>query len=137
MLATPAQISLVNEQLFKNGAVATVCSRKKDQITYGSRQQLHRHSLKIMSGKLQNKSLFLSFPKIKMELSDLLHVLLVASCKTVQNKPCVAAIKSAYRGTGIKTDRQNLEGSDRSFADTDTDTATCTDCRPCNCHSAQ
>jgi hypothetical protein len=60
-----------------------------------------------MSGKLQNKSLFLSFPKTKMELSDLLHVLLVASCKTVQNKPCVAAIESAYRGTGIKTDRQN------------------------------
>jgi hypothetical protein len=38
LLATPAPISQVYEQLHKKGAVVTGCSRKKDQIGYDSPQ---------------------------------------------------------------------------------------------------
>jgi len=38
LLATPALISGVYEQLYKKGAVVTGCSREKDQIGYDSPQ---------------------------------------------------------------------------------------------------
>jgi len=38
LLATPAPISRVYEQLYKKGVIVTGCSREKDQIGYDSPQ---------------------------------------------------------------------------------------------------